>query len=207
LGVAAMNDTTHSPTAENPFCTRRVRPGATPFIFPPHENADTLVDRFRQHGWWAQIIGPHGSGKSALLATLTPAIQRAGQLTALVELHDGQRRLPLDLRNDRRLHPPAVVIVDGYEQLSQWSRLVLKRFCRRRKLGLLVTTHDPVGFPELYRTAATVALAEQIVGELLAGRESPFTSDELTACYSRHHGDLRETLFDLYDLYQQRCPR
>ena len=201
-----MNETTPSPTPENPFCTRRVRPGATPFIFPPHENADVLVDRLRQNGWWAQIIGPHGSGKSALLATLTPAIERAGQQTVLVELHDGQRRLPLDLCRDGRLHPPAVVVVDGYEQLSHWSRLVLKRFCRRRKLGLLVTTHEPVGFPELYRTVSTIALAEQIVNELLTGRQSPFTSEELAACYSRHHGDLRETLFELYDLYEQRRP-
>jgi hypothetical protein len=38
----------------------------------------------------------------------------------------------------------------------------------------------------------------------LAGRESPFTSKELAACFSRHGGDLRETLFELYDLYEQR---
>jgi energy-coupling factor transporter ATP-binding protein EcfA2 len=199
-----MNETTHSTAAENPFCTRRVRPGAMRFIFPPNENAETLVDRLRKHGWWAEIVGPHGSGKSALLAALMPAVERAGQPTVLVELHDGQRRLPLDLRRDERLVPPAVLVVDGYEQLSRWSRLVLKRFCRRRKLGLLVTAHETVGFPELYRTASTIGLAEQIVGQLFDGREAPFTSEELAACFSRHSGDLRETLFDLYDLYEQR---
>jgi DNA replication protein DnaC len=175
-----------------------------PFLFPPQDNAETLVDRLRQQGWWAEIIGPHGSGKSALLATLMRAMERAGQPAVLVELHDGQRRLPLDLRNDRRLHPPAVVVVDGYEQLSHWSRLVLKRFCRRHKLGLLVTAHEPVGFVELYRTVSTVGLAERIVGELLGGRESPCTSGELAACHARHKGDLRETLFELYDLYEER---
>ena len=112
----------------------------------------------------------------------------------------------MDLRNDRRLHPPTVILVDGYEQLSRWNRLVLKRFCRRRKLGLLVTTHAPAGFFQLYQTAPTIALAEQIIGELLAGRPSPFTSDELAACYARHRADLRETLFELYDLYEHRRP-
>ena len=78
---------------ENPFCTSRIQPGATPFIFPPGDSISQLVDRLREDNWWGQIIGPHGSGKSALLATITAAVERAGRRAVLVELHDGQRRL------------------------------------------------------------------------------------------------------------------
>jgi len=193
-------------TCENPFCTRRIRPGAIPFLFPAGRDAETLVGRLRQNGWWGEIIGGHGSGKSALLATLIPSIERAGRHATLVELHDGQRRLPLDL--DRECQPGAsmVVIVDGYEQLSRWRRWLLARLCRRRGWGLLVTAHASVGLPPLYQTAATPELAERIVGGLMAGRASPLAARELAECLARHHDDLRETLFDLYDLYEeQRC--
>jgi hypothetical protein len=193
-----------SPTAENPFCTRRVRPGVIPFLFAPGLNAETLLDRLRQADWWGEIVGAHGSGKSTLLATLIPAIERAGLRVVLVELHDGQRRLPIDLQSDCRLHPPAILIVDGYEQLSRWRRLLLKRSCRRRGLGLLVTAHDSVGLPTLYQTIATLGLAEEIVGQLMGGRQRPFTSAEVSTRLSQRRGDLRETLFDLYDLYEQR---
>ena len=203
-----MNETSPSDAVPNPFCTRQVRPGAIPFIFPPGQDAETLVGRLRNHGWRAEIVGPHGSGKSALLASLIPAIESAGRPTALVVLHDGERRLPLSLRRDSRLHPPLVLIVDGYEQLGWWSRFLLKRFCRRREVGLVVTSHKPVGFPELFRTAPTIGLAQQIVGELLQGQQSPFlTPEELAECYGRHGGDLREVLFELYDLYEQRRSR
>jgi hypothetical protein len=200
-----VNETSPSEASGNPFCTRRVRPGAIPFIFPPGENAETLVDRLRQYGWQAEIVGPHGSGKSALLASLMPAIERAGRQTVLVALHDGQRRLPLSLAGDPRLQPPVVLIVDGYEQLSRLSRLMLKRFCRRHDVGLLVTSHKPGAFSELCRTVPTLGLAGQIVAELMGGREPPLlTPDELADCFSRHGGDLREMLFELYDVYQRR---
>lgn len=192
--------------SENPFCTRRIRPGAIPFIFPPGQNAETLVDRLRQAGWWGEIVGPHGSGKSTLLAALTAAIERAGRQTVLVALHDGQRRLPLELRSDPRLQTPVVLVVDGYEQLSLWSRLVLKRFCRRHGAGLLVTAHQSVGLPMLCQTVASLSLARQIVAALMGGREPPFTPEEVSQCLSRRGGDLRETLFDLYDLYERRRP-
>ena len=178
--------------SENPFCTRRISPGAIPYVFPPGENAETLVDRLRQADWWGEITGPHGSGKSTLLAVLTTAIEQTGQRTILVALHDAERRLPLRLQSDPRLRPPVVLVVDGYEQLGRWSRLMLKRFCRRQGVGLLVTAHKSVGLPHLYRTAVTPDLAGQIVGTLLGGHAPLFTPEEVSHCLSRHGGDLRK---------------
>ncbi len=193
-----------SEPTENPFCTRRVRPGAIPFLFPAGQDGETLVRRLQENGWRGEIVGGHGSGKSALLATLTARIELAGQRVVLVELHDGQRRLPLDLNRDSRLQPPTVLLIDGYEQLSRWRRFLLKRHCRRRGLGLLVTAHASVGLPEVYRTAPTSELAERIVGQLMAGRLPPCTASELAEFLARRQGNLRETLFDLYDLYERR---
>lgn len=190
-------------TSPNPFCTRRIRPGAISFLFAAGQDVEAFVERLRRNAWWGEIIGAHGTGKSALLATLIPSIERAGRHVTIVELHDGQRRLPLDIDCDPTLRAPTILIVDGYEQLSRWHRFMLKRLCRRRGCGLLVTAHVSVGLPELYRTVATSDLAERIVAELMAGQASPFTASELAKCLERHRGDMRETLFELYDLFEE----
>ncbi|MBN2294357.1 MAG: hypothetical protein JXM70_18150 [Pirellulales bacterium] len=194
----------------NPFSTRFVRPGAIEYIFPQDDSgpqgddAERMVARLQNAAWRGQIVGPHGTGKSALLATLLPAIRRSGKKPLLVELHDGQRRLPVDLTRLSLESGRIVLIVDGYEQLSWWSRFRLKRFCRRHYIGLLVTSHKPMGLPELYRTNPTPELAVQIVEKLLAGKSfDQSTSTEVRATFARHGGDIREMLFELYDFYEQ----
>jgi hypothetical protein len=177
-----------------------------PFLFPAGEDAETLIGKLRGHGWRGEIVGAHGTGKSALLAALVPAIERAGRRPLWITLHDGQRRLPLDVQRELRLRSPTLVIVDGYEQLSRWSRFRLTRLCRRRALGLLVTAHDSVGLPELFRTAAAAELFSKIVAQLLAGAPCPWDRSDLAERLARHGGNLREALFDLYDLYEQRRP-
>ncbi len=187
--------------AANPFSARHIRPGAIAYRFPPGESGKAIVDRLRQAGWRGQVIGPHGSGKSTLLAAILPLIERAGMAVLLVELHDGERMLPIRL--DRtHVAPPAVVVVDGYEQLSLWSRIRLTWYCRRKGLGLLVTTHRPLGLPILLRTQVDTGVASQIVGELLGIEAGLVDKVEVSRRLERHGGNLREVLFDLYDWYE-----
>jgi len=199
-----VNETEPASDSGNPFSTRRVRPGAAPYLFPPGLSVESLVDRLRRFDWMAQIIGPHGSGKSALLAALLPAIEQAGRQTVLVTLHDGQRRLPLSPRRDVPRPATTLLVIDGYEQLNRWNRWQLRRFCRRHAAGLLVTAHESVGLPTLFHAAPTPELFARIVEHLMAGRNPSFTSAELAECFSKHRGNLREALFDLYDLFDQR---
>jgi hypothetical protein len=210
---------------ENPFATARVRPGTIPFLFTGQESATALVERLAANGWRGEIVGPHGAGKSALLASLIPVIEAGGRRTLLVELHDRQRRLPRHVfralrekgtgtfcakhpkgRSGKRcLSPfPALLVVDGYEQLSVLSRFRLKWFCRRRGLGLLVTSHAPVGLPELFRVRSDPATVWRLVDELQRSYPYQVTGDEVLQRLARHEGNVRETLFDLYDLYESR---
>jgi hypothetical protein len=165
-----------------------------------------LVQRLSGNGWQGQVLGSHGSGKSALVAALIPAIEQAGRQTVLIELHDRQRRLPDDWLQRADLSRPTVVIVDGCEQLTRWNRSALKRLCRRRGLGLLVTAHRSLGLPDLYRTSVDLALAQEIVRSLLGDQQGLIGPDEVRQCLDRRQGNLREALFDLYDLYEQRRP-
>jgi hypothetical protein len=54
--------------------------------------------------------------------------------------------------------------------------------------------------PEIYRTAVTPELAGRVVDLLLDGRTPPPSEAELSDCLSRHAGNLREALFELYDV-------
>ncbi len=194
-------DTVHS-AAENPFSASRVRPGAIDFRFPPGDCLTSVIERLRESGWRGQIVGPHGSGKSTLLAALVGELSRNGPSAVCVELHDRQRRLPEEF-DLTRLAAGTLVIVDGYEQLSLWSRLRLKAACRRRRLGLLATAHRDVGLPTLISTTTSMAIAQEVVRELLADRNCSIATEQIAARFARHQGNLREVLFDLYDLYEQ----
>jgi len=199
-----VNEPGEAAVAENPFCTRRGRPGAIPFCFAADESAAALVERLRGSAWWGEIVGPHGSGKSALLATLIPLLKQAGRRPLLVELHDGQRRVPRGFWHTAQEEAADVVVVDGYEQLGRLSRFLLKRCCRRHGLGLLVTAHASVGLPELFRTSVSLPLAAAIVAELQRWHPALLAPADVAEQLARHGEDLRETLFALYDLYERR---
>jgi energy-coupling factor transporter ATP-binding protein EcfA2 len=186
----------------NPFSSRCVRPGAIPFLFPDGLDAESLVRRLQAAGDRGAIVGPHGSGKSTLLVALRETLRQSGRNALLIELHDGQRGLPAEALHSAG--PGDILLVDGYEQLSHWNRWRLGRACRRQNLGLLVTSHQTTGLPTLFETSVDQALACRVVAHLQAAAGQVINDVEVAQSLARHHNDLRETLFDLYDLYESR---
>ena len=78
---------------------------------------------------------------------------------------------------------------------------------RRRGYGLLVTSHTPAGFPTLYRFQSDRAAAHTVVEWLL--RDRPPTAKSVTwadvdQAFDAAGGNIRETLFRLYDVYEER---
>jgi len=198
-----MDDQSPPIATTNPFATRWVRPGAVRFQFPADTTASGLVARLEANGWWGEIVGPHGSGKSALLAVLAPAIEKTGRRVIRFELHNGQRRLPLPLgalEADAR----TVVIVDGYEQLGRWYRWRLRRRLQRQGAGLVVTTHISLGLPRLHETSVSLELAQRLTAELTRTHASPVTPHDVARLYPASGGNLRELFFVLYDLHEAR---
>jgi hypothetical protein len=194
-------------TLSNPFSTRWVRPGMIPFQFAPGCGAAKLTERLALLNWRAAIRGPHGSGKSTLLAALLPEIERRGHRPVQFALHDGQRRLPATLIAAFPCESATIVVLDGYEQLSRWSRWRLDRLCRRSDCGLLVTTHGATRLAELFHTVTDIMLAQQVVKGLLPDDYDVITRQDVADAFTANVGDLRETLFSLYDLVEQRRPR
>lgn len=194
----------------NPFSTRNIRPGALDFIFPPGESAASLVERLRASHWLGQIIGPHGSGKSTLLAALGPALEAAGRVVLTVqprnqESSGGSPRVDAaGLIGRVKLGPDTQLVIDGYEQLSWWTRKRSEAKCRRRGAGLLVTAHQDLGLPTLFTTQPSLDLAQQVVRRLLVEGDQTITASDVSVAWNEAGGKLRETLFKLYDVYQQR---
>jgi hypothetical protein len=194
-----------NPELTNPFCAARLRPGTIDFVFEQGKSLQQLVDILEANAWQGQITGSHGTGKSTLLAALTPAIEGRGRSVKSVTLSAGQRRLPRDfIRSLRRPAGLGVAAVDGVEQLHPWNRLFLKRFCRTHGAGLVVASHRRWDLPGLYQTAVDEARAWSVVQRLQSGFPPRIEIEDLLQRLARHEGNLREALFDLYDLYEER---
>jgi energy-coupling factor transporter ATP-binding protein EcfA2 len=191
--------------ASNPFSTRFVRPGVLPFSFPAGLTAAGLVDRLRRSGWRGQIVGPHGSGKSTLLRTLLPELRAAGRTIRLFEVHAGFGWRSANRVPDNDGDQQTLVVVDGYEQLTWWTRHRLRRRCRRQRAGLLVTAHRCCRLPDLWSTTVTLELAQMLTRRLLESGDSlVIRADDVATAFQSCRGNLRETWFRLYDVYENR---
>ncbi len=188
----------------NPFATRFIQPTSLPFEFPTEVCADRLVDRLAELNWCGQIVGPHGSGKSTLLQALLRTIVQRGHPVFVYTLHDRQRHLPVMPAERARWTANAVIVVDGYEQLSRISRWQLRWVCRHRGCGLLLTSHRLERYPLLHRTTTSVELLERLVDRLVCDAPPTIrpTADEVRRAFDQQAGNLRESLLQLYDVFE-----
>jgi ABC-type cobalamin/Fe3+-siderophores transport system ATPase subunit len=173
-----------------------------------------MIDRLEQNGWWGQIVGPHGSGKSTLLAQLRSSLAQRNRDVIHLELHENQHKLPAGFFASNDWQARTQLVIDGYEQLGRLSRWRIKRHCRSQHCGLLVTTHVDLGLPTIFTTQTQPETAQRLIAQLLKQQgqgslmgeglmdEGPYAPDQIAAALQRHQGNLREVLFELYDLYE-----
>lgn len=186
----------------NPFATRHVRPGAVEFIFPPGLSADAVVQKLAAAAWRGEVVGPHGSGKSTLLETLIPRLEARGRRIVRRTLRAGQRSLGIKAAQRDGWNASTLLVVDGYEQLSWFFRRRLLWWCRRANCGLLATTHRASGLTTIFRTTVTLQLTEQVVRQIVRQDDGVLRAVDLPHLVERRQGDMRQLLFDLYDVYE-----
>lgn len=165
---------------------------------------EELLERLEAAGYRAAIVGPQGHGKTTLLEDLASRLTARGLRVRSVSLHDGQSRLSPE--QSRRLlegvTPRDLLFLDGAEQLSVLSWLHL-RWRSRRAGGLVITSHRPGLLPTLYECRTTPELLAGIVRDLL-GAEAEGLRPSPEELFSRHGGDVRAALLELYDVYAGR---
>jgi hypothetical protein len=188
----------------NPFTTRHTRPGMIPPLDPAGQPLDvaSLLAEIRRQGA-AGIEGPHGTGKSTLLAALA-AEAAAGRTLAEARRLESGRDAWAVARALLRARPGSLACLDGWEAIGGLSRWLVRFLARRQGVALVVTSHRPTGLPLVIRTAGSLPLLEAIVGRLPSAGGLIDRADLAAACQAQA-GNLREALLDLYDRFESRA--
>lgn len=197
------------------------------------QSLDVLVEYFtHQLNCRAAIVGPHGSGKSTLLAHLVPLLGTVIAKRATYNANEPHSsvldpRLPHDighavrsvvwlqmrgrvasarlLKETRSLwcQRNRLLVIDGFEQLSMFTRAMIVRTTWRHGAGLLVTSHRRTSLPTLVETKVDAQLTQQLLDRLLPadlpGRDCHLNADHLDQLLKHHRGNLREVFMQLYD--------
>lgn len=183
---------------DNPYRVERLHELRFRFA---EEDLPTLLERFQDRHHRGAIVGPHGSGKTTLVAELATALRASGWDVVEQRLNEANRSEHRQRISElcREITPEQILILDGAEQLGplRWRRF---RRESRRFGGLLITVHAPGRLPTIYECRPTVELLRRLTVEL-AGPAAPVDSDLLTL-YQRHHGNLRDCLRELYDTFE-----
>jgi hypothetical protein len=186
---------------DNPFAADRVLSIRYEL---PEGQAGTLLARLERLRYRAAIVGPHGTGKTTLLEDLeTPLAGRGFRLTHL-RLDAAHRRFPRGslARLAATLGARDLVCLDGAEQLGRVGWMMF-RWRTRCAGGLLITSHRPGLLPTLIECATSPELLDRIVRRLAPPTGDVRAPEDL---FARHHGNLRNALRELYDVYAGTIP-
>jgi energy-coupling factor transporter ATP-binding protein EcfA2 len=182
----------------NPFATCWTRPGALTWF----GDIDAIVERLRRADWRAQVVGPHGSGKSTLIRALVEPLRQAGKRPVLFDALASN-----EIDGD-------ILLVEAFERVPRHEQWRLITSWRRADVGFVVTTHRTMRswFAPL-RVVAKTQPNETVVVELFERltecRPTQVTVADALASFASRAGDLRETWFDLYLRHEEltRCSR
>ena len=192
----SLRDALHAP---GPDAVSVLRPGRT-----CHDCSSSGCASRR---WWGQIVGTARLGK---VDAAGRAAARAGSGRPQRHAHRAARRTAAPAGRCRKraaLRSRAMqLVIDGYEQLSRWQRLRIKRRCRLAGCGLLVTAHLSVGLAGALSHASRIWRRHVRVVQALLGERS---QELISRPRSRRwfHAASRQPaqmLFALYDLYERR---
>lgn len=174
---------------ENPFRASRIEGLA----YRLEGGWDALLDRLEAAGRRAEVVGPHGTGKTTFLEALAPRLAARGFEPRFVRLSE-EVRVPADgafeVRGERDF-----LLVDGAEQLGFLARRRAARHPRR-----VVSRHRPGGLPTLLETGCDRALLDDLLSELL-GAEAGAWSERARGLLAERQGNVREVWRSLYDAW------
>jgi hypothetical protein len=150
----------------------------------------------------AAIEGPHGHGKTTITARLVAHLTERGAAVVVVRVRtaaDGGRALTAVVRAGRG----TLVCIDGWERIGRLFAAAIRLAARCRGVRLLVTAHRATGLPVVMRCETSDRLLHAIV-ERLPKHGGRIGAADVADAFARHDGNLRESLYDLYDRFERR---
>lgn len=193
----------------NPFSTRHTRPGSIVPLDGRGAPLDIplLVGRLRRAGGVGAIVGPHGSGKSTLLLRLAGEIEAAGTDVAVLRMR-GWWDVWRTMRAFRITGRSGIVCIDGWERLTGPVHQLVRLLAWATGRGLVVTMHRRDSMPELATCLTSPGLLAAIVDRLPGRAEwygTLIEEQDVRAAFDRQRGDIREALYELYDVFERRA--
>jgi len=191
----------------NPFSARYIRPGAIPFL-DQDNTLDGAIEKFKSLGFVGQIVGPHGCGKSCLAIAIAKSIRTEFDTTRYISIRNandivvtptkesGTESQVTDFKTKKGRQ---LLIVDGLERISRLHQWLLKK--SRFNMGLLVTSHVPIrGLPIIHQIDPNIDTLCHVVDTLCP--EHSFSQPFLSDVFNRNEHNIRESLMQLYDEFQ-----
>lgn len=183
---------------DNPFRAERTDALASRLLGTTWEKLLADLERL---DYRAAIVGPHGSGKTTLLEELGRRLERRGLQTACLRV-DGRRPGSV-LSQTKRAGGSVVVLLDGADLLGPLAWAFLR--ARRRRRGLIITSHKPGRLPTLVRCSTSAELLRELVGEL-APKWAPRLAPAADRLFHTSGGNIRKAFRAFYRAFAEGEP-
>ncbi len=187
--------------AYNPFCVQELGPLGIDYQFNDEAEREKFFGLLESNGWWMELCGPHGIGKSTLLTTIQREAESCGKTVVRFKVRAESRWLPF--RWKRELKNADFCLLDGGEAAIGWQRALLAHHCRSHQIGFVFTTHHPLGIAPVYTMSTTPGQIRQAVAKLLGNDHHWLFEIDFEKLVSEFNGDNRELMFTLYDWYEE----
>ena len=181
---------------DNPFATHRL--DAIPYQ-PQGETWEGSLGRLETMGWRGAVVGPEGSGKTALLHDLAPRLEALGFTVRSFRLEGRDEALPKGAlaKLAREASPRLFILLDGTEQLGARP---LRHFLHAASSsgGFVMARHGEAILPTWVTCKTTPRLLCGLAKDLLGGDVDGIEAlcGEL---FEAHRGNVRQALLALYD--------
>jgi hypothetical protein len=186
----------------NPFALSELEPHRTAYIFDAKATLEHYVHQLDTHGWNAELVGPHGVGKTTLMHTLARAVESRGRRVVHFKCSDDRPRLPLGWSTQLIVTRPHIVCLDGGERIRRAQLRQLEVLCRALHIGLLSTAHAPQRPVLQFVISCNAEQLWSIVNRDRTAREFLGAPSALSAALAECNFSARDCLNLLYDRYE-----
>lgn len=194
----------------NPFSTRFTRPGSLKFL-EDGIGVDELSKKLLTSQTTCQIVGPHGSGKTSLTIEIAKRLSDKSVRSRWITFRrESWFSSPQSKQEDYLPgQPPSasvdreILFIDGIESLGFFSRYVVLRRLKTKRVQLVLTTHQKLaGYDVLTTLHPKLEMFRKLAKQLHSSTD-PTWQAKVDAAFEKSNGDFREAFFLLYDQIEQ----